>query len=69
MTARQKLHVGFLWSSIFHGPQTVLVIAITQVFVVHKTNAVKINLTDFKVAVDYLTYIPAAEVRILKKNL
>ena len=42
-----------------------LEIAITQVFVVHKTNAVKINLTDFKVAVDYLTYIPAAEVRIL----
>ena len=63
MTPRQKLQVGFLWSSMFHGPQTVLEIAITPVFTVHETNAVEISLTDIKVAVHCLARIPAAEVR------
>ena len=60
MTARQKLQVDFLWSSVFHGPQTVLEIAVTQVFVVDETNAVEINFTNFKVAMDCLACIPAA---------
>ena len=47
----------------FSWPQTVIEIAIPPVFIIHKTNAVEINLTYIKVAVHCLAHIPPAEVR------